>query len=109
MSFMDPDYRERLQKESEAKRQQCKIGGHEFNTKGTCSRCGGFDGKPRVTLSTPDYRAVYNPNNSVIVIEKRSTDSLGADRWDEIDRVTSSHAKSEPSRYHIYLLLRDGK
>jgi ribosomal protein L37E len=113
MSFMDPDQREAWAKRAEAQREQCrKNGGHTWGAHtGQCNVCGiasEESKKPRVTLVADDYRSVFYPTNGSIVIEKRSTDSLGADRWDVIDTLSNTQSRSEKSHHHIIALLSKG-
>lgn len=106
VSFMDPDFREAMQRESERKRELCrKSGGHSYKP-GTfvCTTCHETNLDPRVTLVNGDLRAVWKPREHVVVIEKRSTDSLGAERWDAIEQITR-----QGSGYaNTYRLLSEG-
>jgi hypothetical protein len=108
MSFMDPDYREKLAKVAEAQAALCKTEGHQISGD-RCTRCTFVSSTPRVVLQSADYRAVFLPSNHKIVFEIKSTDTLGKERWDKVADLGSSYAKGEPNLYHIYQLLVYGK
>ena len=111
MSFIDPDLREQWQREAEANRERCRKAGYHDWRNDRCSICGVPDPvsqKPRVTIQGGDYRAVWNPAKGIVSIEKRSTDSLGAERWDAVDSVSSSQSRSEKSQWPVYVLLTQG-
>lgn len=113
MSFQDPDQREAWAKRAEQDRERCrKAGRHEYVGSGdrcvVCSAASPDSIKPRITLATPDYRAIHNPQTGNVTIEKRSTDILGADRWDHVASLSNTHSRSEPSSHHLIELLTKG-
>ncbi len=113
MSFIDPDLRDKWAKEAEIKRQHCKSVGHVWSeTVGPCQHCGAEHPdfrKPRVTLVTDNHRAIFNPANQNIIIERKGFDSLGAARWEKICEITSQSPRDNPSNYPIWELLSKGK
>jgi ribosomal protein L37E len=114
MSFMDPDFRERLERDGRESRERCqKAGRHEFVGSGercaVCSVPNPEHQKPRVTLVAGDFRAIFKPVSGDVVIEQRSFDSLGAERWDAIETLSNTHSRSEKSQHHIIALLSKGR
>lgn len=113
MSFIDPGLRETWARDAERARERCRrSGAHEYVGSGercvVCSAVNPDTQRPRVTLVAGDFRAVFHPPTGNVVIEKRSTDSLGADRWDVIDTLSNTQSRSEKSHHHIIALLSKG-
>jgi hypothetical protein len=108
--MIDPDHQQAWADAQRLRDKACREqtqGKHSF-AEGSCRHCGATDPNPRVTLTTSEYRAVYMPKTGDVRIEKRSTDSLGADRWDVIDTLTNTQSRSEKSHAHIIALLTRG-
>lgn len=111
MSFIDPDLREQWAKDTEAKRAICRVDGHKFTGIASCDVCGVENPKakkPRVVLSTRDYRAIFVPDTGKIVIELRGVDNLGADRWDLLETLDPKD-RNNPLNFPIFSLLKEGK
>lgn len=115
MSFIDPDLRDEWRKRDEANRERCrKAGHHVFVGSGdrcvACSAVNPESLKPRVTLVIDGFRAVHDPAKSTVVIERRSVDAVGAERWEQASRLVSATEKeaSEHERL-IYLFFTKGR
>jgi len=81
MSFMDPDYRERLAKEAERARAECAKSGCSFSGIDVCIRCGKRDATPRIVAEYGSQRGVYRPDRRSIIVETKTVDAVGGVCW----------------------------
>lgn len=113
MSFLDPDLREQWARDAERRRQECsKRGAHRYLQDFKCGDCGAADPeslKPYVCLVAGDFRVVHDRHNQTAVIEKRTTDSVGAERWDHVETVGSTNPRNEKSTWPLFALLTKGR
>jgi hypothetical protein len=115
VSFIDPDYREQLQRDQEKRAEGCKHVGHTWTKADLfdrCTRCNALNPesqKPRITLRTDAYRVIWKPADDALVIESRSVDSLGAERWDHVETISASRSRSDAWPAHLFDLLTKGR
>lgn len=71
---------------------------HSFVTgHADCTICGAPNPdvarRARITLVADDLRAVYNSATESLLIEKRSHDSLGNEKWDVVEQMTAMQSR----------------
>lgn len=65
--------------------------------------------EPRIVLSTGSHRAVYQPNNSRVIIESSNKDALGTVCWTEILVISTVYDKNDRKLMAIFDLMTKGE
>lgn len=101
---MDPDFRDLLRKNDEDRSKRQLVCTHEFGHGEACILCELPNPNPRVVLVLDNLRAVYKPKENKIVVEARTSDALGAERWDckfEFRRPTDPNLDIDQMKFDL--------